>query len=88
MNEADAVDLVQYAIWSVILVSGPCVAAAMLVGCVIALGQALTQIQESTLTFVPKIIAVFLTAIASAYYMGASLLAFSSYAYARIETGF
>jgi flagellar biosynthetic protein FliQ len=88
MNEADAIDLMQYAIWTVILVSGPCVTAAMLVGTLIALGQALTQIQEATLTFIPKIIAVFLAAIASAYYMGASLFAFSAFAYSRIESGF
>lgn len=88
MNEADAIDLMQYAIWTVIVITGPCVAAAMLVGTVIALGQALTQIQEATLTFIPKIIAVFLVAMASAYYMGASLFAFSSFAYSRIESGF
>lgn len=88
MNEADVVDLMQSAIWTVIAVSGPCVAAAMIVGIVIAALQALTQIQEVTLTFIPKIMTIFLVAMVSAYYMGASLSAFATLAYSRIETGF
>jgi flagellar biosynthetic protein FliQ len=88
MNEADAVDLIQYAIWTVIVVSGPCVLAAMVVGSLVALLQALTQIQEATLAFIPKIVAVFLVAALSAYFMGATLHAFAAFAYGRIETGF
>lgn len=88
MNEADAVDMMQYAMWTVIVVSAPCVAAAMLIGTAIALLQALTQIQEATLTFVPKIMAVLLVAMLSGYYMGASLFAFAGFAYSRIESGF
>jgi len=45
---------------TVLLVSGPALLVSMLVGLVISLFQAVTQIQEFTLTFVPKIIAVFL----------------------------
>ncbi|WP_204275438.1 flagellar biosynthetic protein FliQ, partial [Enterobacter hormaechei] len=56
MNEADALDIVNQAIWTVIVAAGPAVGAAMLAGVIIALFQALTQIQEVTLTFVPKII--------------------------------
>jgi flagellar biosynthesis protein FliQ len=88
MNEANAIDLIQSAIWTVIVVSGPCVAAAMLVGVAVAVLQALTQIQEATLTFVPKIMAVFVMAMFSAYFMGASLYAFANSAFSHIETGF
>ncbi|MBN9136206.1 MAG: flagellar biosynthetic protein FliQ, partial [Phyllobacterium sp.] len=58
MNEADALDIVNQAIWTVIVAAGPAVGAAMLAGVIIALFQALTQIQEVTLTFVPKIIVI------------------------------
>ena len=58
MNEADALDIAQAAVWTVLVASGPAVAAAMIVGVTIAFIQALTQIQEMTLTFVPKIVAV------------------------------
>ncbi len=58
MNEADALDIVQAALWTVIAASGPAILAAMVAGVVIALFQALTQVQEMTLTFVPKVIVV------------------------------
>jgi len=88
VNETDALDLLQYAIWTVILVSGPGVVAAMLIGVIIATLQALTQIQEATLTFVPKMIAVFLAILLSAYFMGASIGALATFAFSRVETGF
>lgn len=88
MSEADAIDLLQSAIWTVIAVSGPCVTAAMVVGIAISFLQALTQIQEVTLTFVPKIMAILFAAMVSAYYMGATLVAFSTVVYSRIEGGF
>src|SRR5208337_4077596 len=59
VNEGDAVDLVQSAIWMIVVGAGPAVGAAMVVGVAIALLQALTQVQEMTLTFVPKMIAIF-----------------------------
>ena len=55
MNEADALDLIRAAVWAILTASGPALLAAMIVGVVIAFIQALTQIQEMTLTFVPKI---------------------------------
>jgi flagellar biosynthetic protein FliQ len=88
MNEADALDLVRSAIWTVILVSGPCVAAAMAVGIVISLLQALTQIQEVTLTFVPKIMAVFVVALLFAHSMGAGISGLAAFTFSRIETGY
>lgn len=88
MNEADALDLMQLAVWTVIVASGPCVAAAMAIGLVISFLQALTQIQEATLTFVPKIMAVFFAAMASAYFMGAAITTLATASFGRIETGF
>ena len=55
------------------LASGPAIVAAMLVGVLISLLQALTQIQEATLTFIPKIIVIFLVAMLTAPFI-ASLL--------------
>src|SRR6266704_3378624 len=58
MNEADALDILHLSIWTILVGAGPAVCAAMVVGILFALFQALTQIQEMTLTFVPKIIIV------------------------------
>jgi flagellar biosynthesis protein FliQ len=88
MNEVDALELVRTAIWTVIMASGPAVAAAMAVGIVIALMQALTQVQEVTLTFVPKIVAIFVVMILMAPFIASQLFAFSELVFMRIETGF
>ena len=88
MNEADALEIVQAEIWTVIVASTPAVAAAMLVGIGIALLQALTQVQEITLTFVPKIVAILLAMILTGPFVGAQISAFSSVVFERIQTGF
>jgi flagellar biosynthetic protein FliQ len=88
MNEADALKLVQDAIWAVIIGSGPAVGAATLVGVVIALLQALTQVQEATLTFVPKILAIFAALLLLAPVAAAQLMSFTEEVYQHIETGF
>ncbi len=88
MNEADALELVQAAIWTVIMVAGPCVLAAMVVGIMIALLQALTQVQEITLTFVPKIMAIFVVAMFSAHFMGSNVFSFAQMAFLHVEKGF
>ncbi|QFU17648.1 flagellar biosynthesis protein FliQ [Microvirga thermotolerans] len=88
MNEVDALELVRSAIWTIIIGAGPAVAAAMAVGIIIALVQALTQIQEVTLTFIPKIIAILLVTLLTGSFIGSQIFAFTEQVYARIETGF
>ncbi|HEX7076632.1 MAG TPA: flagellar biosynthetic protein FliQ [Hyphomicrobiaceae bacterium] len=88
MNQADALDIVQTTIWTVIVAASPAILAAMLVGVAIALLQALTQVQEITLTFIPKIIAILLTASVSAPFIGATIYTFAEQVYGRIEHGF
>lgn len=88
MNEADALDLLQFGIWTVLVASAPAVVVAMLVGVGIALIQALTQIQEITLTFVPKIVAIFLAIAFSGPFVGGQVNALTTVVFQRIETGF
>lgn len=88
MNEADALELMQKAVWTIMVGSGPAVATAMVVGICVALFQALTQIQEMTLTFVPKIVAVMLVLALTASFVGAQIFTFTELTYARIEHGF
>ena len=88
MNEADALDIVQYAIWTVLVAAGPSVAVAMIVGIGIAFVQALTQIQEITLTFVPKIVAILLAVALSGPFVGAQISSFTTVVFQRIERGF
>ena len=88
MNEIDALELVRAAIWTVIIGSGPAVAVAMGIGIVIALIQALTQIQEVTLTFIPKIIAILVVTLLTGSLIGSQIYAFTELVYGRIVTGF
>jgi flagellar biosynthetic protein FliQ len=87
VNEADALGLMQSTIWTIIVAAGPAVATAMVVGIVIALFQALTQIQEMTLTFVPKIVAILIVLSLTASFIGSQLYIFTEQVYARIERG-
>jgi flagellar biosynthetic protein FliQ len=88
MNQADALDIVRSALWTVIVASGPAVGAAMFIGIIIALLQALTQVQEITLTFVPKIVAILLVSALTAPFVGAVIYRFAEQVYSRIEIGF
>ncbi|MGH1418898.1 MAG: flagellar biosynthetic protein FliQ [Hyphomicrobiaceae bacterium] len=88
MSESDALDLVQSAIWTIILAASPAVVAAMVVGISIALLQALTQVQEITLTFIPKIVVILLVTSVTAPFTGAVLFRFAEQLYLRVETGF
>lgn len=88
MNEADALDLARSAIWTILVVSGPLVGAAMVVGIIIALFQALTQIQEMTLTFVPKMLVVLAVLTIGASFIGSQIYVFTEQVYSRIEKGY
>ena len=60
MNETEVIDLAREAIILTIQISAPILLVGLVVGVSIALVQALTQIQEITLVFVPKILAIFI----------------------------
>lgn len=60
MEEGQILDVARDAIYTMIVVAAPILLAALVVGLVISLIQTLTQVQEMTLVFVPKIISVFL----------------------------
>src|SRR5215471_16781789 len=60
MSGPDVLDVARDAIITLVLVSSPLMIVGLIVGVVISLFQALTQIQEMTLVFVPKIIAIFI----------------------------
>lgn len=62
MITQDAVlDIARDAIYTIIIVSAPLLLVALIVGLIISIFQTVTSIQEQTLTFVPKILAVFIT---------------------------
>ncbi|CTQ68180.1 flagellar biosynthesis protein FliQ [Roseibium alexandrii] len=76
MTGPEVLDLARYAVWAMILIAGPTMVIGLLVGVIIALFQALTQIQEMTLVFVPKILAIFVTLLLSLPFMSQVLEGF------------
>lgn len=59
MNEVEVLDISREAIFTLIKVVSPVLLVALFIGLIIGIFQALTQIQEMTLAFVPKILGVF-----------------------------
>lgn len=88
MTEGDALGIIQQAIWLTIILAGPVVGSAMVIGVGIAFFQALTQVQEMTLTFVPKIIVGFLIILMTGSYSGSLMKVFTEQLYIKIATGF
>jgi flagellar biosynthesis protein FliQ len=70
MTPADSIDFAREAIWVLLEIAAPAMIAGLVVGLSIGLLQALTQIQEMTLVFVPKIIVIFLVLLISLPFAG------------------
>jgi flagellar biosynthesis protein FliQ len=73
MTGAETLDVARDAIWTIVVVSSPLMVIGLVVGVVVSLFQALTQIQEQTLIFVPKILAMFLTLLLALPFMADSM---------------
>jgi flagellar biosynthesis protein FliQ len=87
MSAADTLVLAQAAMFLVLTVAGPMMIASLIVGVLIGLVQALTQIQEMTLTFVPKILVMGVVMIMTLPMMGQALASFMSEISARVVGG-
>lgn len=85
MSPADVLDIVRDALWVLIKVSGPVMIVGLVVGVLVSLVQALTQIQEATLTFVPKILAIFAALLVFMPFMMATMISFMNEIAARIS---
>ena len=76
MGEADVLDVLREGLWVAFVVALPVLAIALIVGLIIGLFQALTSVQEMTLTFVPKLAAILAVFWVSMGYSGQLLVNF------------
>ena len=76
MNGSQVLDVGREAIWLTIQLAAPILIVGLIVGVVIGLLQALTQVQEATLIYAPKIVAVFITLLLTLPLMGALMSGF------------
>ena len=87
MTGPEVLDIARSGIFLLLKLSGPLMIAGLVVGVIIALMQALTQIQEMTLVFVPKIIVVFFMLLLTLPFMGQALTAYMDMIFERIIAG-
>jgi flagellar biosynthetic protein FliQ len=70
MSGAEVLDVARDSIWTLLICAAPMMVVALVVGVAISLLQALTQIQEMTLAFIPKILALFVTILLALPFVG------------------
>jgi len=87
MDGPEVLDVARDTIYTLVLVASPLMLVGLIVGVVISLIQALTQIQESTLVFVPKIIAIFVAMLVVLPFMAHQLAAHMTRVSAHIVAG-
>ncbi|MGO4403866.1 flagellar biosynthesis protein FliQ [Bosea sp. RAF48] len=87
MTSGAILDVARDGIVVFLKVGGPLMVIALVVGLAVSLVQALTQIQEQTLVFVPKIVAVFAALMLFLPFMGDALAGYMGRVAARIATG-
>jgi flagellar biosynthesis protein FliQ len=76
MNAQEVITLGQQALYTTVLLAAPLLITALVVGLVVSVLQAATQINESTLSFLPKLLAMFLVLIAAGPWMLALIVDF------------
>jgi flagellar biosynthetic protein FliQ len=87
MTGPEVLDVAREAIYTLVMVSAPVMLVGLAVGVAVSLLQALTQIQEQTLAFVPKILAIFVSLLIALPFMADKLNAEMLRIAARIVSG-
>lgn len=87
MTGPEVLDIGRSAIFTLVIVSAPVMLVGLIVGVAVSLVQALTQLQEQTIAFVPKILAIFLSLLVALPFMAERLHAEMLRIAAQIATG-
>lgn len=69
MNVEDVVTISREALYTICITSAPVLLVSLIVGLIVSIFQTITSIQEQTLTFVPKVLAIFVTLIIAGHWM-------------------
>ena len=86
MTQEAIIGLSQQAVVMMLMLAGPLLAVSLVVGLVVSIFQAVTQVNEMTLTFVPKVIAIFAVLIVLGPWMLQMLLAYTANTFAQMAT--
>jgi flagellar biosynthetic protein FliQ len=88
MDTAAVVDLARQALWMTMLISGPLLAVGLVVGLVVGIFQAATSINEQTLSFIPKVVAIGLTMSVAGGWMINTMVDYTKSIFIRIPSLF
>ena len=88
MDSAAVVDLARQALWMTMIISGPLLAVGLIVGLVVGIFQAATSINEQTLSFIPKILAVGMTMSITGGWMINTMVDYTKSIFTRIPSLF
>jgi flagellar biosynthetic protein FliQ len=86
MSPEQVLTLGQQALWVMLLTAGPLLLAALVIGLVVSVFQAATQINEMTLSFIPKLIGLFITLVVAGPWMLSLLTDYVRRLYSSIPT--
>jgi len=84
MSQTATLAVLQQTLWTIAELSGPVLATALIIGLVISLLQAVTQVNEQTISFVPKVIAIVIVLIIAGPWMLQTLLNFTERLYSSL----
>lgn len=86
ITEGQVLDIFRDALYTIIITAAPCLLVSLIVGLVISIFQTVTSIQEQTLTFVPKILCVFLTLMIGGSWILTQMTDFTSNLWSNFST--
>jgi flagellar biosynthetic protein FliQ len=86
MSESLIIDIMREALMTVLMVAGPILLTAMAVGLLVSILQATTQIQEQTMSFVPKLVAIFVAIVVLSSFMISQMTNFMNMIFELIST--
>lgn len=86
MTTEIVIDIMRQAIWLIVKLSAPMLLVSLIVGLVISIFQTVTSIQEQTMTFVPKILSIFITLLVCGNWIMTEIADFTSQLFAMFST--
>ncbi len=86
LNENQVIEILTQSLYTVIKVSAPMLIASLVIGLILSILQTITSIQEQTLTFVPKLLGVFLSIMLFGLWIMRTIVEFTEYLFTNFST--
>lgn len=86
MTTEIVIDIMRQAIWLIVKLSAPMLLVSLIVGLVISIFQTVTSIQEQTMTFVPKILSIFITLLVCGNWIMTEISSFTTQLFSMFST--